>query len=355
MRYATLGNTGLLVSKFCFGTMTFGDGRGLFKGISAVDQAGADELVKMAIEGGINFFDTADNYTEGESERILGQSLKNLNIARQRVVIATKVYSRVGPGRNDIGASRGHILDGVEASLRRLQTDHIDVYQIHGNDSVTPLQETLRALDTLVQHGKVRYIGCSNWQAWKIAKALGLSEFRNLARFDTLQAYYSIAGRDLEREIVPLLESEKVGLLVWSPLAGGLLSGKFSRTNQKAANSRRSEYDFPIVDKERTWKILDAMAPIAKAHGCSPARLSLAWLLAKPVVASIIIGAKRLDQLQDNLEAIELTLTPDELRQLDEVSALAPEYPGWVLPFQAADRLGPADRWEHLREASAPH
>jgi aryl-alcohol dehydrogenase-like predicted oxidoreductase len=355
MKYATLGNTGLLVSKLCFGTMTFGDGRGLFKGISAVDQAGADELVKTAVDGGINFFDTADNYTEGESEKILGQSLKNLNIVRQSVVIATKVYSRVGPGRNDIGASRGHIMDGVEASLRRLQTDHIDLYQIHGNDSVTPLQETLRALDTLVQQGKVRYIGCSNWQAWKIAKALGLSEFRNLARFDTLQAYYSIAGRDLEREIVPLLESEKVGLLVWSPLAGGLLSGKFSRTNQKAANSRRSEYDFPIVDKERTWKILDAMAPIAKAHGCSPARLSLAWLLAKPVVASVIIGAKRLEQLQDNLAAIELTLTPDELRQLDEVSALAPEYPGWVLPFQAADRLGPADRWERLREASAPH
>jgi aryl-alcohol dehydrogenase-like predicted oxidoreductase len=354
MKYATLGNTGLLVSKLCFGTMTFGDGRGLFKGISAVGQAGADELVKTAIDGGINFFDTADNYTEGESEKILGQSLKNLSIARQNVVVATKVYSRVGPGRNDVGASRGHIMDAVEASLRRLQTDHIDLYQIHGNDSVTPLQETLRALDTLVQQGKVRYLGCSNWQAWKIAKALGLSEFRNLARFDTLQAYYSIAGRDLEREIVPLLESEKVGLLVWSPLAGGLLSGKFSRTNQKAANSRRSEYDFPIVDKERTWKILDTMAPIAKAHGCSPARLSLAWLLAKPVVASVIIGAKRLDQLQDNLAAIELTLTQDELRQLDEVSALAPEYPGWVLPFQAADRLGPADRWERLREASTP-
>jgi aryl-alcohol dehydrogenase-like predicted oxidoreductase len=355
MKYATLGNTGLLVSKLCLGTMTFGDGRGLFKGISAVGQAGADELVKTAIDGGINFFDTADNYTEGESERILGQSLKNLNVARQDVVIATKVYSRVGPGRNAIGASRGHIMDGVQASLRRLQTDHIDLYQIHGNDSVTPLEETLRALDTLVQQGKVRYIGCSNWQAWKIAKALGLSEVRNLARFDTLQAYYSIAGRDLEREIVPLLESEKVGLLVWSPLAGGLLSGKFGRTNQKVANSRRSEYDFPIVDKERTWRILDAMAPIAKAHGCSPARLSLAWLLAKPVVASVIIGAKRLEQLRDNLAAIELTLTQDELRQLDEVSALAPEYPGWVLTFQAADRLGPADRWERLREASTPH
>jgi aryl-alcohol dehydrogenase-like predicted oxidoreductase len=355
MEYATLGNTGLLVSKLCFGTMTFGDGRGLFKGISAVGQAEADELVEVSIDGGINFFDTADNYTEGESEKILGQSLKNLNIARRNVVIATKVYSRVGPGRNDIGASRGHIMDGVEGSLRRLQTDHIDLYQIHGNDSVTPVEETLRALDALVQQGKVRYIGCSNWQAWKIAKALGISELRNLARFDTLQAFYSIAGRDLEREIVPLLESEKVGLLVWSPLAGGLLSGKFSRTNQKAADSRRSEYDFPIVDKERTWNILDMMAPIAKAHGCSPARVSLAWLLAKPVVTSVIIGAKRLDQLQDNLAAVELTLTQDELRQLDEVSALAPEYPGWVLPFQGADRLKPVDRWEGFREASRPH
>ena len=351
MEYKTLGNTGLLVSRLCFGTMTFGDGRGLFKAISAVGQAGADKLVKTSIDGGINFFDTADNYTEGESEKILGQSLKNLNIARKDVVIATKVYGRVGPGRNDIGASRGHIMDGVEASLRRLQTDHIDLYQIHGNDSVTPLDETIRALDTLVQQGKVRYIGCSNWQAWKIAKARGISEFKDLARFDTLQAYYSIAGRDIEREIVPLLESEKIGLLVWSPLAGGLLSGKFSRTNQMPADSRRTEYDFPIVDKQRTWNILDVVAPIAKAHGCSPARVSLAWLLAKPVVTSVIIGAKRLGQLQDNLAAVELTLAQDELRQLDEVSALPPEYPGWVLPFQGADRLEPVDRWERFHQA----
>jgi aryl-alcohol dehydrogenase-like predicted oxidoreductase len=355
MQYATLGNTGLLVSRLCFGTMTFGDGRGLIKGIGAVDQAGADELVKTSIDGGINFFDTADIYTEGESEKILGQSLKNLNIARKDVVIATKVYGRIGSGRNDIGASRGHIMDGVEASLRRLQTDHIDLYQIHGNDSVTPVDETIRTLDTLVQQGKVRYIGCSNWQAWKIAKALGVSEFRNLVRFNTLQAYYSIAGRDLEREIVPMLESEKVGLLVWSPLAGGLLSGKFSRTNQKPADSRRTDFDFPLVDKERTWKILDVIAPIAKAHECSPARLSLAWLLAKPVVTSVIIGAKRLDQLQDNLAAVEIILTQDELRQLDEVSALPPEYPGWMLLSQGADRLQPVDRWERFREASNRH
>jgi aryl-alcohol dehydrogenase-like predicted oxidoreductase len=342
MKYKTLGDTGLLVSTLCFGTMTFHGGQGFWKAIGNVDQAGADELIKTSIDAGINFFDTADVYSEGESEKSLGQSLKNLNVARKDVVLATKVFGRVGPGRNDVGASRGHIMDAVEASLRRLQTDHIDLYQIHGNDAVTPVEETLRALDILVTQGKVRYIGCSNWQAWKIAKALGISEFKNLARFDTLQAYYSIAGRDLEREIVPLLDAEKTGLLVWSPLAGGLLSGKFSRENQKPDGSRRSEFDFPLVDKERAWKILDVIAPIAKAHGCSAARISLAWLLAKPVVTSVIIGAKRLDQLQDNLAAVEIQLTEEEIKQLDEISALPPEYPGWMLPRQSANRLEPA-------------
>lgn len=344
MEYKTLGDTGLLVSTLCFGTMTFHGGTGLFKAIGSVDQAGADELIKASIDAGINFFDTADVYSEGESEKTLGQSLKNLNISRKDVILATKVFGRMGPGRNDVGASRGHIMDSIDSSLRRLQTDHIDLYQIHGNDAITPIEETLRALDTLVQQGKVRYIGVSNWQSWKIAKALGISEFKNLARFDTLQAYYSIAGRDLERDLVPLLEAEKTGLLVWSPLAGGLLSGKYSRQNQKPEDSRRSEFDFPFVDKERTWKILDAMAPIAKAHNCSPARISLAWLLTRPVVTSIIIGAKRLDQLQDNLAAIDLKLTPDEIKQLDEVSALPAEYPGWMLPFQTSNRLAPTPR-----------
>jgi aryl-alcohol dehydrogenase-like predicted oxidoreductase len=309
-----------------------------------VNQAGADGLIKECIEAGVNFFDTADVYSDGESEKMLGQSLKNLNIARKDVVIATKVYGRVGPGRNDVGASRGHIMDAVEASLRRLQTDHIDLYQIHGNDAVTPVEETLRALDTLVNHGKVRYIGVSNWLAWKIAKALGTSEFKNLARFDSLQAYYSIAGRDLERDLVPLLEAEKTGLLVWSPLAGGLLSGKFSRENQKPQGTRRAEFDFPIVDKERTWKIMDAMTPIAKAHGCSPARVALAWVLAKPFVTSVIIGAKRLEQLNDNIAAVDLKLSADEIKKLDEVSALPLEYPGWMLPFQGANRLAPVPR-----------
>jgi aryl-alcohol dehydrogenase-like predicted oxidoreductase len=349
MQFKTLGDTGLLVSTICFGTMTFsgqsaGTEAGIWKHIGDVNQAGANGLIKECIEAGVNFFDTADVYSDGESEKMLGQSLKNLNIARKDVVIATKVYGRVGPGRNDVGASRGHIMDAVEASLRRLQTDHIDLYQIHGNDAVTPVEETLRALDTLVNHGKVRYIGVSNWLAWKIAKALGISEFKNLARFDSLQAYYSIAGRDLERDLVPLLEAEKTGLLVWSPLAGGLLSGKFSRENQKPQGTRRAEFDFPIVDKERTWKIIDAMTPIAKAHGCSPARVALAWVLAKPFVTSVIIGAKRLEQVNDNIAAVDLKLSADEIKKLDEVSALPLEYPGWMLPFQGANRLAPVPR-----------
>jgi aryl-alcohol dehydrogenase-like predicted oxidoreductase len=356
MQYKTLGNTGLIVSRLCLGTMTFGGGEGIFKVIGTVDQNGADELIKGAYNRGVNFFDTADVYSEGESEKTLGQSFKNLNIPRNEVVIATKVYSRVGPGRNDVGASREHIMDAVEASLRRLQTNYIDLYQIHGNDSITPVEETLRALDTLVNQGKVRYIGVSNWQAWKIAKALAISEFKNLTRFATLQAYYSIAGRDLERELVPLLEAERMGLLVWSPLAGGLLSGKFSRENQNPQGSRRSEFDYPLVDKERTWRILDAMAPIAAAHDCSPARISLAWLLAKPVVTSVIIGAKRLEQLQDNLSASDLQLTADEMNRLDEVSALTPEYPGWVLAQQEAERSGALDQratWDYVRQSSS--
>ena len=341
MHYKTLGGTGLLVSTICFGCMTFHGGSGFWGAIGQVDQAGADALVKGCLDAGVNFFDTADVYSEGESEKTLGQSLKNLGIARKDVVIATKVFGRTGPGRNDIGASRGHILDAVDASLQRLGTDHIDLYQIHGNDAITPIDETLRALDTLVQQGKVRYIGASNWEAWKLSRAITTAELKGYAKFDTLQAYYSIAGRDLEREFVPMFKETKTGLLVWSPLAGGLLSGKFSRENQKPEGTRRSEFDFPLVDKERVWRILDVMRPIAEAHGCSPARVALAWLLEQKAVTSVIIGAKRLEQLDDNLLAVDLQLSADELGKLDTVSRLPPEYPGWMLPFQSASRLDP--------------
>ena len=345
MQYKTLGNTGLLVSHICLGTMTFAAAEGVWKPIAGVDQAGADDLLRTSIEAGVNFIDTADVYSDGHSEEILGRSLKNLSVARKDVVLATKVFGRTGPGRNDVGASRGHILDAVEASLRRLGTDYIDLYQIHGTDLLTPVEETLYALDHLVRQGKVRYIGCSNWHAWRIMKALGISEHKGLARFDTLQAYYSIAGRDLERDIVPLLEDQKTGLLVWSPLAGGLLSGKFSRDNQKPEDSRRTTFDFPIVDKERAWRVLDVLKPVAEAHNASVATVALAWVLAKPFVSSVIIGAKRPDQLKENLAADEMKLTADEMKQLDEVSQLPPEYPGWMVPFQNRNRLEDVPRF----------
>jgi aryl-alcohol dehydrogenase-like predicted oxidoreductase len=345
MKYNTLGHTGLLVSELCLGTMTFASAEGMWKPIAGVEQSLADELLRLSVEAGINFVDTADVYTHGESEKSLAQAIANLGIARKDIVIATKAYGRTGPGRNDVGASRGHIMDAVEASLKRLKTDYIDLYQIHASDSVTPLEETMRALDTLVSQGKVRYIGCSNWFAWQIMKANGISEAKNFAKMDTLQAYYSIAGRDLEREIVPLLNDQRTGLLVWSPLAGGLLSGKYSRENQKPEDSRRSAFDFPIVDKERTWRILDVLRPIAQAHNTSVATVVLAWTLAKPFVTSVIIGAKRVDQLQQNLAACDVQLSEDEVKSLDEVSALPPEYPGWMVPFQNINRLADVPRF----------
>jgi aryl-alcohol dehydrogenase-like predicted oxidoreductase len=345
MKYNTLGHTGLLVSELCLGTMTFAAGEGMWKPIAGVEQNLADELLKLSIEAGINFVDTADVYTNGESEKTLAQAIANLGIARKDIVIATKAYGRTGAGRNDVGASRGHIMQAVEASLLRLRTDYIDLYQIHAADLTTPLEETLRALDNLVSQGKVRYIGCSNWYAWQIMKANGISERKNLAKLDTLQAYYSIAGRDLEREIVPLLEDQKTGLLVWSPLAGGLLSGKYTRENQKPEDSRRSAFDFPIVDKERAWRIIDVLQPIAQAHSTSVATVALSWVLAKTFVTSVIIGAKRIDQLRQNLAAVELQLAEDELQKLDEVSALPPEYPGWMVPFQNRNRLADVPRF----------
>ncbi len=237
MRYRQFGNTGLFVSELCLGTMTFGGEGEMWSQIGDLQQADADKLVGRAFDAGINFIDTADVYSRGQSEMITGQALKNLNIARDEVVVATKVFGETGPGVNARGLTRYHIMEGVKASLRRLQLDHIDLYQIHGFDPATPIEETVRALDTLVEHGHVRYVGVSNWAAWQIMKALGIAERHGLARFESLQAYYTLAGRDLEREIVPLLQSENLGLMVWSPLAGGLLSGKYGRDKQAEAGS----------------------------------------------------------------------------------------------------------------------
>ncbi len=341
MRYRQLGRTGLKVSEICLGAMTFGGGgenAGIWKAIGNVDQAGVDALVGRAVEAGVNFIDTADVYSNGHSEQLLGQAIRNLGIRRESLVIATKVFGSTGSGPNDAGASRGHIMDGIKRSLERLQLDHVDLYQIHGFDRRTPPEETLRALDDLIREGLVRYAGVSNWPAWRMMKAQGISEAEGLARFETVQAYYSIAGRDLEREIVPYLSEEKLGLMVWSPLAGGLLSGKFGPGAETEEGSRRAAFDFPPVDLDRGWACVAAMREIGQAHGVSVARVALAWLLAKPHVMSVIVGAKRIEQLDDNLAATELTLGENELARLDAVSELPPEYPGWMLARQGSDR-----------------
>ena len=334
MRYNQLGRTGLFVSELCLGTMTFGGSGEMWSKIGDLKQGAVDGIVRAALDAGINFIDTADVYSSGQSEKLLGQSLKNLEVRRSEVVVATKVFGAFGDAPNDRGASRGHIMDAVQGSLERLQTDHIDLYQIHGTDAITPVDETLRALDDLTRQGMVRYFGVSNWQAWRIMKALGVADLHGLSRPVSLQAYYTIAGRDLEREIVPLLTEEKVGLMVWSPLAGGLLSGKFGPGSNGPEGARRASFDFPPVDKGRAWTCVAAMREIAEAKGVSVARVALAWLLAKPWVSSVIIGAKTAEQLADNIAATELTLSADEMAELDKVSALPPEYPGWMLARQ---------------------
>ncbi|CAM4271536.1 aldo/keto reductase [Corallococcus sp. ZKHCc1 1396] len=338
MHYRPLGRTGLFVSELCFGAMTFG-GEGFWKAIGQQGQAEADTLVGRCLDAGINFFDTANVYSNGLSEELLGKALAP---KRSQVVLATKVRGRMGPGMNEVGLSRYHILDSVHASLKRLGTDHIDLLQIHGYDVATPLDETLRALDDLVRDGKVRYLGASNLAAWQLMKALGLSDSRNQARFESLQAYYSIAGRDLEREVVPLLKDQGVGLMVWSPLAGGFLSGKFRRDSQGPEGSRRAAFDFPPVDRERAYNAIDVMDVIAKEQEASVARVALAWLLHQPHVTTVILGAKTQAQLEDNLAASELRLTPAQLEKLDAVSRLPPEYPGWMVERQNADRFPPA-------------
>jgi len=341
MQYRPLGRTGMYVSEICLGTMTFG-GRGFHRAMGAVDQAGATAFVERALEHGVNFIDTADVYSEGEAERMLGQALKDAGVPRREVVIATKVRGRVGPGPNAIGLSRGHIMDAVEGSLQRLGTEYIDLYQIHGADLVTPIDETLRALDDLVARGLVRYIGCSNLAGWQIMKAIGVAERRGYIRFESVQAYYSIASRDLERDVIPVVQDQALGLMVWSPLAGGLLSGKFRRDQAGPDGARRTKFDFPPIDRDRAFAIIDAMRPIATSRGVSVARIALAWLLHQKPVTSIVIGAKTLDQLDDNLAASGTTLTTDELTALDRASALAPEYPGWMIERQHAGRVPPS-------------
>ncbi len=338
MKYKKLGNTGVLLSELCLGAMTFG-GRGYWKAIGELPQESVNELVKTAVDEGINFIDTANAYSEGLSELMLGKSLKDLGIPRQEVFIATKVRLRMGKGANQVGLSRLHITDSVNDSLERLTLSHIDLLYIHGVDSITSIEETMRGLEDVVRSGKVRYLGISNHPAWMIAKANGIADKMGWTKFVASQNYYSIAGRDVEREILPMALSEGISIMPWSPLAGGFLSGKYTRNTEKAGDSRRDNFDFPPINKEKAYDIIDVMIEIGKAHGVSAARVALAYLLNKPAVTSIIIGAKRKEQLLDNIAATQLTLTEEEMLRLDQVSALTPEYPAWMLERQIQSRF----------------
>ncbi|PTW63121.1 aryl-alcohol dehydrogenase-like predicted oxidoreductase [Breoghania corrubedonensis] len=339
MHYTQLGHTGTFVSRLCLGTMTFGgtlEGTG---GIGGLDRMAAGEILGSALNAGINFIDTADVYSGGQSEELLGDLL---GARRKDVVLATKANARVGAGPNDVGLSRIHIMDALEGSLKRLKTDYIDLYQIHRWDPLTPIEETLGALDDAVRQGKVRYIGASNLAAWQMMKALGASAQEGLARFVSVQAYYSLAGRGVEDELAPAMSDQGVGMLCWSPLAGGLLSGKVTREGA-AADSRRGRRgaanQFPPVDEDRVFDIIDVLREVAGKHDATPAQVALAWLLSRPVVDSVIVGAKRVDQLTDNIGAVDVALEEEDLAALDAVSAEAPRYPNWVLTYNAASRF----------------
>lgn len=335
MRYNTLGQTGLVVSELCLGAMTFGNRpSGFFQ--HDLDQAASTALVKQALDAGVNFIDTANVYSAGQSEEFTGQALRELGVARDQVVIATKGMGPMGEGPNDGGYGRQHLLAQVDASLARLGLDHVDLYQIHGWDPIAPMEEGLRALEDIVRSGRARYVGVSNWAAWQIAKALGIAEKRGWDKFVSNQAFYAVSGRDLEREIVPMMRSEGLGLMVWSPLVGGLLSGKydFAADGSVSGEGRRATLDFPRADKRLAANAVAAMRPMAEARGSSVAAIALAWLLHQPVVSSVIVGAKRPDQLAQNLSASDVELTADELATLDAVGKLDDEYPAWAILAQ---------------------
>ncbi len=335
MEYRQLGRTGMKVSTLCLGTMTFGSD---FYHIATVAQKEADEIVRRAWESGINFFDTADIYSRGESEEILGKALKNIGIERDTAVIATKVrgsMSDVDP--NGTGLSRKHIMTACHASLRRLGTDRIDLYQVHGWDCHTPMDETLRALDDLVRSGKVLYAGCSNWPARHIARAQALADAGQWTGFSSLQAYYSLVGRDLEHELLPLCREQGLGVLPWSPLSGGFLTGKYRRDTSAPADGRRKDFDFPPIDQVHGYDAVEAAESIAQKIGATIPQVAIAWLLAQSGISSVIIGAKRMEQLKDNLGAVQVRLTGEDVARLSAITAPAPLYPQWMVSRQNSD------------------
>ncbi|HEV3163786.1 MAG TPA: aldo/keto reductase [Isosphaeraceae bacterium] len=337
MRYHSLGPTGVLISELCLGTMTFGEGWG----IGGIDLAQADTIVGRALDAGINFIDTADVYSEGQSETLVGQALHGDR--RDRVVLATKAFGRMGKGANDAGLTRYRLVRACEASLKRLATDRIDLYQVHGFDALTPLDETVRALDDLVRSGKVLYVGVSNYAAWQIALALGNADTAGCSRFVSAQMYYSLVGRDVEHEVIPLCQHEKLALLPWSPLAGGFLSGKYRRDQaQHPAGSRFSTSkfgEFPPVDKELVFKVVERLIALAEQHHTTPAAIALKWLLDRPAVTSVITGVRRLEQLEANIAATTLALPAEEMALLDAMTAPAELYPNWMIRRQGQNRV----------------
>jgi aryl-alcohol dehydrogenase-like predicted oxidoreductase len=356
VRYRTLGETGLIVSELCFGTLTFG-GYGAWRVVGSVDAEGANAMVRTAFDAGVTFFDTANVYANGRAEAMLGEAIRTTGLPRDELVIATKAHGRVAPttmpdaseaqlaevarravARNISGQSRKHLFDAIDASLKRLRVDHIDLYQMHGWDPLTPFEEVVEALHDIVKSGRARYVGFSNLAAWQAMKAIGIAKSRKLMSFQSAQMYYSLAGRDIEREMVPLCVDQRVGLLAWSPLAGGYLSGKFTREGGPE-DARRASYAFPPVDLERVHACVDLMRPMAQARGVSVAEIALAWVLHKPHITSVIIGAKTQAQLIDNLAAVKVRLRSDELAALDAASAIPVEYPGWLLDRKSEDRL----------------
>jgi aryl-alcohol dehydrogenase-like predicted oxidoreductase len=330
MQYARLGDTGLIVSRLSFGSMTFGTGAGPFASVSMVDQRGANVLVARAIDGGINFFNSADVYAGGESERMLG---KAIGAKRQQVVIATKLGNRMGDALVEAGLSRRNVLAAVDASLARLGTDYIDVYLPHKVDPLTPVEETVDALEQVVRQGKVRYLGFSNWPAWLAAKAVGLQRASGGSRFRAAEMYYSLVGRDLEHDLVPFCLDAGIGVMAWSPLAGGFLSGKYTRDKPKGeSGDRLGGFDFLPYDRARGFDLVDLLRSIAAKRDATPAQIAIAWVLTRPAVAAVLIGASRAEQLDDNLGAADVRLEPDDLAQLDAATQSAPPYPHWFNP-----------------------
>lgn len=337
MKYNLFGNTGLIVSELCYGTMTFG-GEGYWKPIGGLQQDDATALIKASIEGGINFIDTANVYSYGQSETLLGKAIKDLGTKRHELVIATKLRGRMGEGHNNAGLSRYHIFQSIDESLTRLGMDHVDILYVHGVDPLTPVEQTMHALNDVVASGKVRYIAVCNWPAWMVMKAQGIAAVNGWHKFEGLQYFYSLAGRDIEREIIPMALDQHLAVMPWSPLAGGFMSGKYTR-HQDKAGGRRDSFDFPPLNKDKAYDIIDVMEAIGKAHNVSVAEVALAWVRLQRGITSTIIGAKTVEQLHANIKSTQLVLSPDELKQLDEVSALNKEYPGWMVERQGGDRV----------------